>query len=195
MKAVLLPIQPKWCELIASGKKTIEARKTRPKSQTPFRCYIYCTKNKYQHLYDLRKVSNGDLVLSVVQHNKTSLVPGGYLNGKVIGEFVCDYIIESFLNNNDGCFIESGCLTPEEIDEYQGYKPILYGWHISDLKIYDKPKELREFWRPYPDKSREKILDCVAGIKSCKYKTEELPFQCTAQIIRPPRSWCYVEEN
>lgn len=24
MKAVLISIQPKWCELIASGKKTIE---------------------------------------------------------------------------------------------------------------------------------------------------------------------------
>lgn len=43
---VLLPIKPKWCELIASGKKTIEVRKTRPKIETPFKCYIYCTKTK-----------------------------------------------------------------------------------------------------------------------------------------------------
>lgn len=34
-KAVLLSIQPKWCGLIASGKKTIEVRKTRPKIETP----------------------------------------------------------------------------------------------------------------------------------------------------------------
>lgn len=43
MKSVLIAIQPKWCELIASGKKTIEVRKTAPKLQTPFKCYIYCT--------------------------------------------------------------------------------------------------------------------------------------------------------
>lgn len=28
-KAVMLSIQPKWCELIASGEKTIEGAKTR----------------------------------------------------------------------------------------------------------------------------------------------------------------------
>lgn len=42
-KSVLISIRPKWCELIASGEKTIEVRKTRPKLETPFKCYIYCT--------------------------------------------------------------------------------------------------------------------------------------------------------
>lgn len=46
MKSVLISIQPKWCELIASGKKTIEVRKTKPNSYTPFKCYIYCTNKK-----------------------------------------------------------------------------------------------------------------------------------------------------
>lgn len=43
MKSVLISIKPKWCELIASGKKTIEVRKTRPKIEIPFKVYIYCT--------------------------------------------------------------------------------------------------------------------------------------------------------
>lgn len=46
MKSVLISIQPKWCELIASGKKTIEVRKTKPKLETPFKVYIYCTKDE-----------------------------------------------------------------------------------------------------------------------------------------------------
>lgn len=45
-KSVLISINPKWCELIASGKKTVEVRKTRPKLETPFKCYIYCTNTK-----------------------------------------------------------------------------------------------------------------------------------------------------
>ena len=58
-KAVLISIRPKWCEKIINGQKTIEVRKTRPKMDTPFKCYIYkCG------------------------------------NGKVIGEFLCDEIIE-----------------------------------------------------------------------------------------------------
>ena len=31
--SVLISIQPKWCELIANGQKTIEIRKTRPKME------------------------------------------------------------------------------------------------------------------------------------------------------------------
>ena len=45
-RAVLISIQPKWCELIASGRETIVVRKTKPKIPTPFKCYIYCTKPK-----------------------------------------------------------------------------------------------------------------------------------------------------
>lgn len=40
-KAVLISIRPKWCEKIISGEKTIEVRKTRPKMNPPFKCYIY----------------------------------------------------------------------------------------------------------------------------------------------------------
>lgn len=50
MKSVMISIKPKYCELIASGKKTVEVRKTRPKIETPFKCYIYCTKEKQQYL-------------------------------------------------------------------------------------------------------------------------------------------------
>lgn len=49
MKAVLISIRPKWCEKIASGEKKIEVRKSRPKLQTPFKCYIYCTLPRYPH--------------------------------------------------------------------------------------------------------------------------------------------------
>lgn len=71
MKSVLISIQPKWCELIASGKKTVEVRKTRPKLETPFKCYIYQTKRSW--VYRLLKKL-------------------GLYQGKVIGEFVCDKI-------------------------------------------------------------------------------------------------------
>ena len=40
-KAVMLSVRPKWCEKICSGEKTIEVRKTRPKMNPPFKCYIY----------------------------------------------------------------------------------------------------------------------------------------------------------
>ncbi len=85
MRSVLISINPKWCELIASGKKTVEVRKTRPKIDTPFKVYIYETKGKLRWC---NKCQDSDCERPY---------PGcacfeGY--GKVIGEFVCDQIDE-----------------------------------------------------------------------------------------------------
>lgn len=126
MISVLQSIKPQYIELIAAGKKTIEVRKTRPKIQTPFKVYIYCTKDKIPFI--LPTYSKGGLTDSDVW--KVG-------NGKVIGEYVCDYITTDFL-------ISDTCISVEDLEKYSGNKAI-YGWHISNLKIYDKPKELSEF--------------------------------------------------
>lgn len=190
MKSVLISIQPRWCELIASGKKTVEVRKTKPKLETPFKVYIYCTKGKptFTQSAFCEDVSNG----------------------KVIGEFVCDRFITSFLNNNDGWFKELGCLSQEEIDKYQGDKPILYGWHISDLKIYDKPRELSEFFlaRHCFNYKNVDIVENAMGDYVTPYFNNSLCRRCMyydnglnwcekidgrKAITRPPQSWCSVE--
>lgn len=73
-KAVLLSIRPEWAGKIASGEKTVEVRKTRPKLETPFKCYIYCTLPKYPH---------EDFIATDYPN------PQFYGGGKVIGEFMC----------------------------------------------------------------------------------------------------------
>ena len=173
-KAVMLSIQPKWCELIASGAKTIEVRKTRPQIETPFKCYIYETKAKGKQSY------------FNVYHENTI--------GKVVGEFICDrietidaqalhdYILKCEASYEDGCktnyaleIISNMQLSSYALSDYLGYKNG-YGWHISDLVIYDKPRELGEF--------------------NGKCKIEGWHF-CTGKspLTRPPQSWCYVEAN
>ena len=63
MKAILISIRPKWVEKIASGEKTIEVRKTRPKIEMPFKCYIYCTKpsKKYQTICGCMVINTDEL--------------------------------------------------------------------------------------------------------------------------------------
>lgn len=182
MKAVMISIQPKWVEKIASGEKTIEVRKTAPKCEEPFKCYIYCTSAK-PYLY---KEANPPFELFF----DSELYKGkGYddrlFSSKVIGEFVC-YSAE-WMSMRD---CDKACMTLKEAVDY-GKGKKLYAWHISDLKIYDKPKELSEFKRP---------LDMpTCGYTECG--TYETPYckwlntGCEKRIItRAPQSWQYVEE-
>ena len=90
MKSVLISIQPKPCELIASDKKTVEVRKTKPKLETPFKCYIYCTHGKVWLTSVNGKVQKpNNIVLDLTKDCEVQ-----ELNGKVIGEFVCDRIYD-----------------------------------------------------------------------------------------------------
>lgn len=168
MKSVLISISPKWCELIASEKKTIEVRKTRPKLETPFKCYIYCTKPSFPH---------EDFLVFDAGKNKVKAFYGG---GKIIGEFVCDRIVEIHMTDEGYDFDvpKMTCLKCEEIEAYLGMKNG-YGWHISDLVIYDEPKKLGEFKRHDPTYDFS-----IFGEVSRTYS-----------INCPPQSWCYVEDG
>lgn len=174
MKAVLISIQPKWCELIASGKKTVEVRKTKPKLETPFKVYIYATEPRSKRDVGLC-LDDGKVVLIYrwyYDYAKRHKMP--ILSGKVIGEFVCDNIAK-------GTSQLGSCLSLKQIREHANGKDV-YGWHISDLVIYDKPKELSEFKQCH---KCEYYANCFEHELSCDgiYKLKS-----------PPQSWFYVEE-
>ena len=170
MKSVLIAIRPQWVEKIASGEKTIEVRKTAPK-EVPFKAYIYCTKEKKQD----------DIIWAGVCGDR------GKWNGRVIGEFICnnaselDYVY--YWNNG---YEFATCLTYRQVADY-GKGKTLYGWHISDLKIYDKPKELSEFSRPCS------YSGLCFSCKRTSFKKDG-NLLCNTKITRPPQSWMYVED-
>ena len=170
MKSVLISIQPKWCELIASGKKTIEVRKTVPK-EVPFKAYIYQTKKRW--IYKL---------LPWLKERQA----------KVIGEFICKKVdkistaVGGYMINNDIAYTNrvanGSCLYFDDLKKYLGSK-IGYAWHISELKIYDKPRELGEFRTIKCTKEKGSCSDC------------DIKPNCIKYITRPPQSWFYVEEQ
>lgn len=152
MKAVLMSIRPEWCEKIANGKKTIEVRKTRPKLETPFKVYIYCTKG-YPMLW-----KDGSGVFSGGPSYKDYITSPHNLNGKIIGEFVCSKLERYVEINNGGLskpqymysdekhFLHALPLNRISMDykafaEYAAGREC-YGWWISKLKIYERPEEL-----------------------------------------------------
>lgn len=168
MKSVMLSIRPKWCEKIVGGEKTIEVRKTKPKLETPFKCYIYCTSGRP----DLNiPISPERLMQDYLDTGSMQSLNCPLGNGKVIGEFTCDRIYElAPINHAPNDVEKQACLTREEIVNY--LKGTGYGWHISDLLIYDQPRELSEF----------------TGLRNTRFGAA--PYD----IKRPPQSWCYVEE-
>lgn len=168
MKSVMLSIRPKWCEKIAGGEKTIEVRKTKPKLETPFKCYIYCTSGRP----DLNiPISPERLMQDYLDTGSMQSLNCPLGNGKVIGEFTCDRIYGlAPLNHAPDDVEKQACLTREEIVNY--LKGTGYGWHIVGLRIYDQPRELSEF----------------TGLRNTRFGAA--PYD----IKRPPQSWCYVEE-
>ena len=211
-KAVMISIQPYYVFLIIAKKmgwdipqeKRIEVRKDYPKDPAWNKtAYIYCSKNK----------------------KSFKRIPKEYqplmekFLGKVIGEFVCDRIEEI------PCYIEAeiydeyleddnflnGCkLTYDELFNYLNGSDG-YAWHISNLVIYDKPKELGEFYAYNAElhkrfengenyccydgtnDSGEALTDCPANnIKNCYRCWEEWSGWCH-KLTHPPMSWFYVE--
>ena len=177
MKAILMSVKPKWFEMIFSGKKTIEVRKTAPK-EPPFKVYVYCTSIKNMNLSDY-----------VEMHAKTDGKIDDW-SGKVIGEFVCERVRAYIPFGLRGFelfpeWLEQICLSKEQLDKYGGLKT-LYGWHISDLKIYDKPRELGEF--KTPDKPYHEIIERDGSLMLMD------GYESGKPLKRAPQSWQYVEE-
>lgn len=183
MEAILWSIRKPYTDYIIIGKKTIEVRKHIPKRLTP------CSVNL---IYETK--ANGGC-------------------GKVIGEFKCSKVEEIKMPANiSKDFMQASCLNGNEIIKYLGddfYKNF-YGLHITDLKIYDKPKELSEFrcvgqccqWDKIEIKENvfgDYVDNCYDNSfckTCCKYYNHDFG-QCDKPyshfLTRPPQSYCYVE--
>ena len=197
LPSIMQSIHSFHCKNIATGRKGFEVRKTKPNIPTPFKVYIDCTKDGHTLYYDI------DHTRVNLYHAKahSQFAASRLLNGKVIGEYICDEIQEWVFDNEytrsydiSDDDLALTCLTQEQLWEY-GKGKTLYGYHISNLKIYDEPKELSRF-------GTECNLDCPSV--RCPYwkyqrvNADEWDYDCSCNNIRPltrpPQSWCYCEE-
>ena len=203
-KSLMISIQPKHLVNILNGYKTLELRKNVPKDYKGW-VYVYCTKGvgktKYHHLYNLTSYNNGKTLFSITHHNKYSLVPDGFLNGKVVARFwfdeynkyvdvsncgmtscglECDYDFKYWLYNLDD-ELKKLCLTYDEVENY-GKGKDLYTWHIKKLEIFDKPMELSDFYKAT-------LYATGQVIKEYEKRTNDFK---SYRLQRPPQSWQYI---
>jgi len=157
MKSILISIKPRFVAKILNGEKTIEIRKTKPNVDLPIDVYIYCTNDK-----NIYRGGYGDKII----------------NGKVVAKFTLKRISNTY-DFYEKELLELAQISDDELFKYLGYNDA-YAWHIDDLVIFDKPKELNEFYNRFP--KADKRFDGVKG-KMLAYKP----------LTKAPQSWCYVE--
>ena len=198
MKAIMISIQPQYVCKILNGEKTIEIRKTMPKCELPCKVYIYCTKPKKWWAFSNWGATSDELVWKI--KDKVKMCNGlevwdddcEKLNGKIVAEFTLNKVdtLERDLNDwlpknrydisNE--LLKNINLNQEQLWNY-GQGKTLYAWYIDDLKVYDKPKLLQVFFRPCGDCDKKDTDRCIYEDSYCR-----------AKVIRPPKSYCYVEE-
>ena len=204
MKAILMSIRPEWVEKILNKEKTIEVRKCFPSDYVGW-VYIYCTKGK--QLVDCPQWVENELCHQFWYDKDIALLENSQalLNGKVVARFWCDKVedfgskyVYAMKDQHFYDILKGACLTARDLTEYAHFtheqfikgKTNLYAIHITKLEIFDKPKELSEFYRI-------RITKCI----NCKhYKTQCKGIstnECHTRIplTKAPQSWYFIEAD
>lgn len=152
-KAVMLSVKPEWCGQMASRKKTLEIRKSKPRLTPSFKVYIYCTKGRKVHFWKSKLYEYAD----DRSHNAFDICE----DGKVIGEFICDRVYQYSTSTIEGAdiseneVVSQSCLSRKDLEAYENsaeprenciYLLGLYCWHITNLKIYERPEDIFITW-------------------------------------------------
>ena len=179
-KALLISIHPEWAEKILNGKKTIEVRSWIPKDYAGW-VYVAITKGK-PYLYN---------IIDSDYYSKPNI-----LNGKVAFRFFVwresfvkieweddHYFICSLMYDGAKRLLNKSCLTKEELYKY-GRKRDLYAWDIDKLEVFDKPKELSDFYH-YKKKLIDCGMDCPPYVDEVKAQLTKAPQKCV---------WVYTKE-
>lgn len=177
MKSVLISVRPKYCKLLADGKKTVEIKKKYPKAHEPLKCYIYCTRLGTEDFFEDTRINAGDWARE--QWIKKI--------GKVIGECICDKVTPLSVDFLDDV-LNKACMTAEEFQECTEHGQC-YAWHLTDLKIYETPKTLKDFGKSCDWRDDD---NCLYPKDKCVLRENgKCKMECT--IKYPPQSWQYVE--
>lgn len=207
MKAIMISIKPKWCAEIMNGNKTIEVRKNKALASAIQKLideygyadfYVYCSKGKpnlwlpYEYdcfeldeasqpylsdkpIIDIDTKTNGKVVFKFRCYKVEEITIGEDRRGSLFGSCHYGYHTKSLRPN---LLMEQSCLDVKELIDYLGRKTG-YAIHISDLEIFDRPKELWEF-----ETTKQHLVGVVGQTQ---------PILQNIRLTKAPQNFCYVE--
>lgn len=208
MKAIMIADKPIWCRKMMNGDKTVEVRTSKALANAIQKLideygyadiYVYCTKQSPWIYWNesVAKINNGRGCVIGYKSLRND-------NGKVLFKFRC-YKVEEITATEDrygeetwyetyslACdeLAEKSCLDFNELDEYMYGKngnAQGYAIHISDLVIFDKPKELSEF-NAYSKCKRNLRTRCLL----CHALATQSGDYCIKKLTKAPQNFCYV---
>lgn len=183
MIAIMIPIKPYWYAKILNGEKGIEVRKNKALARAVQKLIDtqeyapilgYCTKAQLK-------------VNGKYGYKKELVVNGNIVNGKVPALLICRKVDEWDIWQDDlDEKLKLACLSIKEFDDYSKGQ-VAYAIHISDLEIFDKPKELSDF------KTLRNCNKCFA--KDDEFECFNIEPYCPTKkpLTKAPQNYCYVE--
>lgn len=182
-KAILISIKPKWVAKILNGEKTIEVRKNKSLYKATMKLIeeqgyatflMYCSKSGMLWKED-------DWFACDIKNYK----PSYNQSGKVVAKFTVRKVVDYPYVSDKYDELIGSCLSEQEIIDYStekfdkelNYRIIktIYAYHIEDLAVFDKPKELSEFKTDKPTKDKN--------------------IWVYSSLTKAPQNFCYVESE
>lgn len=189
-KSILITLSAEKIVEILNGNIIILIQKIKPKCELPIDVYIYCAKEKsYKDI--LRFIDDEELNSKVIAKFTLNTVEELSLSE---GPMPYDYWLSGYQEASDEVVKDMGMTFIEFIDYHvrdtRTTKKIpylvSYAWYINDLVIFDKPKEIGEFYKVNPDIEKEELPKYLLWA----YTEEELPKYLP--LTKAPRNWKYI---
>ena len=224
MKALLISVHAKWCALMMNGDKTIEVRKGTALYKAIQKLideygyadiYVYCTKGNEDIIRESSPYSSVPNYVCVKFDKKLSKELPEYeysSRGKVIFKFRCykveeiPHIVYQSDEYSTKSLVHNELLSKSQLSEVELFRYL--NWnngtaiHISVLEVFDRPKELSEFYKNGYSKAVDELYwyyaaDYINGHED--YDKGDLDEQCRNELkheyilTKAPQSWCYTE--
>lgn len=194
--AIMLPIQPRWCELIAAGKKTYELRKSAPSKiscmyPSPVTVYIYQSKHRWTYsIYDAIADWQGKVIGKFTLKQTTP----------VLKTTIEKVINDEFVDDEDMEVINGSCVPPKEILNYIKNSERVVGWKIDDLEMFNEPKNLSDFYTDYCECFDIENNFCYGfDVEGCciyrkLFNTGTIE-NCVTRLTKAPQNYCFVKKS
>ena len=183
MRAILTSIRPEHLVNILNGDKPFELRSVCPNIELPCIALLYCCKSsKYLLDWDYQNGKKTWFLWDKRKH-KYPLKHEQLDNGKVLAKCVMTECID-WHNYSWQEVCRLGCVSDQQLRDYAKNKKNIYLWHLENIEIFDKPKDISNFYTTHLDKTIPELFD----------NSIQLPNGVWVKpLTRAPQSWCYVE--